>query len=186
MAVMVIAEVPGQTEPGYDGMLELLAGSLRRAEGFVLHTAHPVEGGWRITEVWQSRDVGQPLLREERRPESASRHSPETLGPGAAQPADPLRIARPPAGGRGKLCACPRCGRARHSHRWKTTSASTGLDFRRVSQSSCSPSSVRLKIEQDQLVSGGRVVQAWDRSGCKAHETSVFSKTETDRICRQV
>lgn len=57
MAVMVIAEVQGQTEPGYDGMLELLAGRLRQAEGFVLHTAHPVEGGWRITEVWQSKDA---------------------------------------------------------------------------------------------------------------------------------
>lgn len=47
----------GQTEPRYDGMFELLAGSLRRAEGFVLHTAHPVEGGWRITEVWRSMDA---------------------------------------------------------------------------------------------------------------------------------
>ena len=26
----------------------------------------------------------------------------------------------------------------------------------------------------------------WDRSGWKAHETSVFSKTETDKICRHV
>jgi quinol monooxygenase YgiN len=57
MAVMVIAEVQGQTEPGYDGMLELLGGSLRQAEGFVLHTAHAVEGGWRIIEVWQSKDA---------------------------------------------------------------------------------------------------------------------------------
>jgi len=57
MAVMVIAEVQGQTESGYDGMFELLAGSLSRAEGFVLHTAYPVEGGWLITEVWQSKDA---------------------------------------------------------------------------------------------------------------------------------
>ncbi len=26
----------------------------------------------------------------------------------------------------------------------------------------------------------------WDRSGCKAHETWVFSNTETDNICRSV
>jgi hypothetical protein len=57
MAVMVIAEVQGQTEPGYDGMLELLTGSLRQADGFVLHTAHAVDGGWRITEIWQSKDA---------------------------------------------------------------------------------------------------------------------------------
>ena len=46
-------------------------------------------------------------------------------------------------------------------------------------------SSVRLKIEQNQLVSmGGEIVLLV--SGCKAHEIWVFSKIETDKICRQV
>lgn len=56
MAVLVIGEVPGQTRQGYDGMLGLLEAVLRQAPGFVLHTAHPVEGGWRVVEVWESKE----------------------------------------------------------------------------------------------------------------------------------
>ena len=54
MAVMVIAEVPGQTEQGYDGMLGAVEGALKQAPGFIFHSAHPVDGGWRVIEVWQS------------------------------------------------------------------------------------------------------------------------------------
>jgi hypothetical protein len=55
MAVLVTAEVPGQTEQGYDGMLAALGSRLKQAPGFVLHTAYPVEGGWRVLEVWDSK-----------------------------------------------------------------------------------------------------------------------------------
>ncbi len=55
MAILVTAEVPGQTEQGYDGMLVALEGALKQAPGFVLHSAFPVEGGWRIVEVWESK-----------------------------------------------------------------------------------------------------------------------------------
>ena len=55
MAVLVTAEVPGQTEQGYDGMLVALESALKQAPGFVLHSAYPVEGGWRIVEVWESK-----------------------------------------------------------------------------------------------------------------------------------
>jgi len=55
MAVLVTAEVPGQTEQGYDGMLVALEGALKQAAGFILHTAHPVEGGWRVLEVWDTK-----------------------------------------------------------------------------------------------------------------------------------
>ena len=55
MAVLVTAEVPGQSQQGYDGMLGMLQGPLKQAPGFILHTAHPVEGGWRIIELWESK-----------------------------------------------------------------------------------------------------------------------------------
>ena len=55
MAVLVTAEVQGQTEQGYDAMLEILAVALKQAPGFVFHSAHAVEGGWRIIEVWDSK-----------------------------------------------------------------------------------------------------------------------------------
>jgi len=55
MAVIVIAEVHGQTESGYDGMLNVLADRARRADGFLLHGAYCVEGSWRVVEVWKSK-----------------------------------------------------------------------------------------------------------------------------------
>lgn len=55
MAVLVTAEVKGQTQEGYDGMFAVLSEGLKQAPGFILHSAHPVDGGWRITEVWESK-----------------------------------------------------------------------------------------------------------------------------------
>lgn len=55
MAVLITVEVKGQTQQGYDGMLGVLADIIKKAPGFVLHTAHPVEGGWRVIEVWESK-----------------------------------------------------------------------------------------------------------------------------------
>ena len=55
MAVLVTADVPGQTEQGYDGMLIALENALKSAPGFVLHSAYPVEGGWKIVEIWESK-----------------------------------------------------------------------------------------------------------------------------------
>ena len=54
MAVMVIAEVPNQTQQGYDAMLSMLEGGIRRAPGFIMHTAYATEDGWRVIEVWES------------------------------------------------------------------------------------------------------------------------------------
>lgn len=56
MPVLVTAEVEGQTEEGYDGMLGLLEDPLRHASGLIAHTAHPIDGGWRIIEIWESQD----------------------------------------------------------------------------------------------------------------------------------
>ena len=56
MAVMVISEIDGQSAQGYDGMLAILGEALRRSPGFLMHASHPVETGWRIIEVWNSRE----------------------------------------------------------------------------------------------------------------------------------
>jgi len=56
MPVMMISEVSGQSAQGYDGMLARAGDALKRAPGFVMHMAHPVEAGWRIVEVWDSRE----------------------------------------------------------------------------------------------------------------------------------
>ena len=55
MTVIVVADVHGQTEAGYDGMLKALTEPIRRAEGFMLHSAYCVDGQWRVVEVWRSK-----------------------------------------------------------------------------------------------------------------------------------
>ncbi|MFT4100487.1 MAG: hypothetical protein QM674_05495 [Burkholderiaceae bacterium] len=56
MSVMMISDVSGQTSQGYDGMLASVSEALRQAPGFVMHMSHPAENGWRIVEVWNSRE----------------------------------------------------------------------------------------------------------------------------------
>ena len=54
MAVMVTADVPGQTQEGYDGMRGMLHDALKRAPGLILHSGYAIEGGWRVVEIWNS------------------------------------------------------------------------------------------------------------------------------------
>lgn len=54
MAVIVTAEVAGQTKEGYDGMRAMLEDPMRQARGLVMHASYPIEGGWRVIEVWES------------------------------------------------------------------------------------------------------------------------------------
>jgi hypothetical protein len=54
MPVLVTADVPDQTREGYEGIRAGLEAVLKQAPGFVMHTAHEIEGGWRIVEIWDS------------------------------------------------------------------------------------------------------------------------------------
>jgi hypothetical protein len=54
MAVLVIADVPGQTAEGYGGMLAVLETELKEAPGFIAHGAGPSVDGWKTFEVWAS------------------------------------------------------------------------------------------------------------------------------------
>jgi hypothetical protein len=64
MAVMLIAEIEGQTESGYGGMFNSLSSALKQADGFVLHTAYPVNGGWRVIEIWSSKSQADRFFAE--------------------------------------------------------------------------------------------------------------------------
>jgi hypothetical protein len=57
MAIMITADVPGQTLQGYEGMLQGLSPSLKSTPGFIMHTAYPIEGGWHVIEVWESSEA---------------------------------------------------------------------------------------------------------------------------------
>lgn len=54
MAVLVIADVDGQTTEGYDGMLTAIEPALRAAPGFIAHGAGPGAKGWCTFEVWET------------------------------------------------------------------------------------------------------------------------------------
>lgn len=62
MAVLITAEVAGQTQQGYDGMLQFLEEIIKVAPGFILHTAHPIEGGWRVIEVWETKEAANQFF----------------------------------------------------------------------------------------------------------------------------
>jgi hypothetical protein len=54
MAVLMTADVPGQTPEGYDGMLAALADPLKQAKGFIAHMAGADGDTWRVVEIWES------------------------------------------------------------------------------------------------------------------------------------
>jgi hypothetical protein len=54
MAVLVTADVPGQTLEGYNRMIDALRPALQEAKGFIAHGAAPVTDGWRVFEIWES------------------------------------------------------------------------------------------------------------------------------------
>ena len=56
MAVLVTAEVLGQTKEGYEGMLAVLSPLLRQAKGFIAHGAGPSGDMWRSFEVWETQE----------------------------------------------------------------------------------------------------------------------------------
>lgn len=62
MAVLMTAEISGQTQQGYDGMLQSLAEAIKVAPGFILHAAHPVEGGWRVIELWETKEAANQFF----------------------------------------------------------------------------------------------------------------------------
>ncbi len=60
MAVAFIHEVPGLTQEQYE-MVVREAKQAGPAPGGLLHLAGPMDGGWRIIDVWESREAAEAL-----------------------------------------------------------------------------------------------------------------------------
>ena len=54
MAVGLIFDVPGARQEQYDAVMEGL-GEPRLGEGQIFHVAGPIDGGWCVVDVWESR-----------------------------------------------------------------------------------------------------------------------------------
>jgi len=54
MSVLMISDMPGTTRADYDHLVAVLGQTLAASPGFVTHGAGPVDGGFRVVEVWDS------------------------------------------------------------------------------------------------------------------------------------
>ena len=65
MAVLITAEVPGQTKEGYDGMIKFLGPLLKQTKGFIAHGAGPASAtAWRSFEVWETAEDATTFFAE--------------------------------------------------------------------------------------------------------------------------
>jgi hypothetical protein len=64
MAVVLLAEIRGMTKAQYDQAIAQVGEPLRQAPGFVAHAAGPMESGYRVTEIWSSREECERFLQQ--------------------------------------------------------------------------------------------------------------------------
>jgi hypothetical protein len=59
MAIGMLLDIPGGTKEAYEAMNQKLFGSAGPGtpEGILVHTAGATESGWRIFDVWESREA---------------------------------------------------------------------------------------------------------------------------------
>ena len=63
-AVGLIMTFPGVTEEQYYTVLEQLNLGGRMPHGGIFHAAGPIEGGWRVVDVWESEEAFDTFFRE--------------------------------------------------------------------------------------------------------------------------
>jgi hypothetical protein len=61
-AIILVAETPGGTAEQYDALVKALELDANPPDGAVLHVAGPIEGGWRVIDVWESQSKFDEFL----------------------------------------------------------------------------------------------------------------------------
>jgi hypothetical protein len=77
MAVLMMAEIPGQTREGYDGLLAHLGPRLREAKGFIAHYSFDADDGWRCMELWETQEDATRFFAREVHPNLPAGISPK-------------------------------------------------------------------------------------------------------------
>jgi heme-degrading monooxygenase HmoA len=54
MTIMMTSDMPGTTQGDYEQLAAALLPVLQTADGFIAHAAGPVDGGYQVTELWES------------------------------------------------------------------------------------------------------------------------------------
>jgi hypothetical protein len=71
MPIAVLLKIPGCTREQYREVIErvgLAPATLRRPEGLLVHTGGPMDGGWRVFDVWEAREPYERFVAEHVRP----------------------------------------------------------------------------------------------------------------------
>jgi hypothetical protein len=64
MAVVLVADIPGMTSEMYRQAIDQVRAQLKAAPGFVAHAGTPTPQGFRVTEIWASREDCTRFLQE--------------------------------------------------------------------------------------------------------------------------
>ena len=64
MAVELRAEIRGMTKAQYDQAIAQVGPKLRQAPGFISHAAGPMDGGYRVVEIWNSREECERFMQQ--------------------------------------------------------------------------------------------------------------------------
>lgn len=64
MPILMKADVHGQTPHGYQEMIDSLAPIYRATPGFIAHVSHPIDGGWCVMDIWESREQFKAFFAE--------------------------------------------------------------------------------------------------------------------------
>jgi hypothetical protein len=57
MTILMTSDMPGVTEEQYEHLAAALLSGLRSSDGFISHAAGPIDGGYRVTELWTSAEA---------------------------------------------------------------------------------------------------------------------------------
>lgn len=57
MTVLMTSDMPGTDQDGYEQLAAALVPTLQASPGFIAHAAGPVDGGYRVTELWESEEA---------------------------------------------------------------------------------------------------------------------------------
>lgn len=82
MTVLITSEFAGANQEVYESMIAVLADPLRTWPGFLSHAAGPIEGGWQVTELWESPEQHERWILE---------HVAPIMPPGLTPPAVTIR-----------------------------------------------------------------------------------------------
>ncbi len=90
MTVLMTSTMPGTTAEGYEHLAATLLPTLKASPGFIAHAAGPVEGGYLVTELWESEQAHEAWFAQH------VRTAMPVGAPHGQSPTDPSPASQPP------------------------------------------------------------------------------------------